>query len=256
MNMGGSGNMGNMGNSMGGSGNMRNNMGMGGSGNMGNNMGGSGNMGNNMGMGGSGNMGINMGSSGNMGGSGNFSQGGNQDLSNEINRMKGTIAQMQAQLEVLKNTGGGTGGGSGGIWLDNIVQLHSFSSQHENSKFEAKNILDRNKTYWLSETGRTTNCWFVFDFKKTVIINKISIQTDDFECSLKDFLIEQSNDNYDWKIVRDFQCQNGTINKEEQFFEGFEIRGRYVRLLAKNNWGSGGGQFLLIKNVRFFGPPN
>jgi len=138
-------------------------------------------------------------------------------------------------------------------WLDDLVYLHSFSSQHSDITFEARNVLDRTKTYWLSETGKISNQWFIFDFRKPVLVTRIVIQVDNFECSLKDFIVEESNDNYTWRFVREFQAKNGTTCQTEQLFEGFEIKSRYIRLFCKNNWGSGGGQFILIKLIRFYG---
>jgi len=37
------------------------------------------------------------------------------------------------------------------------------------------------------------------------------------------------------------------------FFTELEFRGRYLRLYSKNNWGPGGGSYILITNVKFFG---
>jgi len=115
--------------------------------------------------------------------------------------------------------------------------------------------LDPSKTYWLSEPGKTTNQWVVFDFQRPVTVSKMSIQVDNWECTVKDCQIEVSNndDLYNWRYVKAFQSQCGTSNQSEQIFDGFEVRARYVRLFCKNNWGPGGGNYILITNVKFFG---
>jgi len=142
------------------------------------------------------------------------------------------------------------------IWLDGHIGVHSFSTQHKDRKFHATNLIDQSKTYWLSQTGTTTNQWIVFDFfGKVMYINQVSIQLSNFECSLKDFNIEIStnDDIHSWVCVKSFQCQCGKFNQGEQHFQGFEFRARYVRLFCKNNWGPGGGHFILVNKVRFYG---
>jgi len=37
------------------------------------------------------------------------------------------------------------------------------------------------------------------------------------------------------------------------FFEEFEVRAKYIKLFFKNNWGSGGGSYILVTNIKFFG---
>jgi len=135
------------------------------------------------------------------------------------------------------------------------LRVHSWSSQHQDTSFVATNVLDPSKTYWLSEPGCITNQWLVFDFNRVVTVSKVSIQVDKWECTVKDFNIETSNndDLYSWRCVRSFQAVVGNTNTGEQVFEGFEARGRYIRLFFKNNWGPGGGNYILVTNVKFFG---
>jgi hypothetical protein len=72
---------------------------------------------------------------------------------------------------------------------------------------------------------------------------------------VKDFNIENcdNDDTYSWRPVRSFMAVVGKQNQQEQVFEGFECRGRYLRLFIKNNHGPGGGNYILLTNVRFFG---
>jgi len=140
-------------------------------------------------------------------------------------------------------------------WLDeNKITVKEFSSEHSDS-FKASNVLDYAKTYWLSTPGLTTDQWLVFDFAKEAFISKISIKVDNFECSLKDFSLQycEGDDCKTWVTMKEFQAKCGNTCTEEQFFDGFEFRGRYMKMFCKNNWGSGGGNFILITNIKFFG---
>jgi len=140
-------------------------------------------------------------------------------------------------------------------WLDEKkIVMKEFSSEHSDS-FKANNVLDYTRTYWLSTPGLTTDQWLVFDFAKEAYITKISVKVDNFECSVKDFMLQycEGDDCKSWVTVKDFQAKCGNQCTEEQFFEGFEFRGRYMRMFCKNNWGPGGGNFILITNIKFFG---
>jgi len=140
-------------------------------------------------------------------------------------------------------------------WLDEKkIVMKEFSSEHSSS-FPAANVLDYSRTYWLSTPGLTTDQWLTFDFTKEAFISKISVKVDSFECTVKDFSLQYSegDDCKNWVTVKDFQAKVGNQCTEEQFFDGFEFRGRYMRMFCKNNWGPGGGNFILITNIKFFG---
>jgi len=140
-------------------------------------------------------------------------------------------------------------------WLDEkSITLKEFSSEHSDS-FPAKNVLDYSKTYWLSLPGQITDQWLVFDFGKEAFLSKISVKVDSYECTVKDFSLQYSegDDCQSWVSIKDYQARVGNQCTDEQFFDGFEFRGRYLRMFCKNNWGPGGGNFILITNIKFFG---
>jgi len=140
-------------------------------------------------------------------------------------------------------------------WLDETkIVLKSFSTEHSDT-YRAQNVLDYNKTYWLSLPGTITDQWLVFDFTKEAFLSKISVKVDSYECTVKDFSLQYSeNDDCNtWVTIKDFQARVGNQCTEEQFFDGFEFRGRYLRMFCKNNWGPGGGNFILITNIKFYG---
>jgi len=140
-------------------------------------------------------------------------------------------------------------------WLDNKkIKVQSFSSQL--SGFPATNTLDPSLTYWLSESGQTTNQWIVYEFPSVSYINKIMIKVDSFECTAKDWMVQVTDGddpNGEWNTVKEFQAKIGNQCYTDQIFEEFEVRAKYVRLYFKNNWGSGGGSYILVTNVKFFG---
>jgi len=140
-------------------------------------------------------------------------------------------------------------------WLDETkITVKEFSSEHSES-FPVSNVLNYSKTYWLSRSGTVTDQWMVFDFAKEAYISKLSVKVDNYECSLKDFYIQYSegDDTKTWVTIKEFQAECGNRNTNEQFFEGFEFRGRYMKIFYKNNWGPGGGDYILITNIKFFG---
>jgi len=140
-------------------------------------------------------------------------------------------------------------------WLDEKkITIKEFSSEHSDS-FPATHVLDYTKTYWLSQPGQTVDQWLVFDFQKECFLSKISVKVDSYECTVKDFTLDYSegDDGKTWVTIKEFQAKCGNTCTEEQFFDGFEFRGRYLRMFCKNNWGPGGGNFILITNIKFFG---
>jgi len=138
-------------------------------------------------------------------------------------------------------------------WLTG-VKIHSFSTEH--GSYPASNVLDTGLSYWLSETGTTTDQWIIFDFQQQVFISKILIKVDSYECTVKDFNIETVDGDPStgtWRPLKEFQAKCGLNCTTDQIFTGLEFKGRYLRLFAKNNWGPGGGSYILITNVKFFG---
>jgi len=139
-------------------------------------------------------------------------------------------------------------------WLNNKnIRVQSFSSQL--SGFPCTNTLDPNQTYWLSESGQTTNQWIVFEFPTKVYVNKIMMKNDSFECTAKDWNVQVSEDDdlVSWNTVKEFQARCGNQCTTDQTFEEFEVRAKYIKLFFKNNWGPGGGSYILVTNIKFFG---
>jgi len=116
-------------------------------------------------------------------------------------------------------------------WLNNKnVKVQSFSSAL--SGFPCTNTLDPNVTYWLSESGQTTNQWIVYEFPKQVFVSKIMMKVDSFECTAKDWNVQVSDDDdlTSWNVVKEFQSKSGNTTSTDQIFEDFEVRAKYIKL--------------------------
>jgi len=141
-------------------------------------------------------------------------------------------------------------------WIDNkTIRIPKFSSEY--SGFPVTNVLDPNQTYWLSANGIVTDQWMIFEFPTKVYINKIMMKVSSFECTVKDWSVQVSDDDeqVNWETVKQFQSQCGNNNTGEQFFEGFEVWTKYLKLFYANNWGPGGGTYILITDLKFYGAP-
>jgi len=139
-------------------------------------------------------------------------------------------------------------------WIDNNkIKVQNFSSQL--SGFPATNVLNPSVTYWLSD-NIITNQWIVFEFPSKAYVNKIMLKVDSFECTAKDWMVQTTDDDEptsEWNTVKEFQAKSGHETTGEQFFEDFEVRAKFIRLFFKNNWGPGGGTYILVTLIKFFG---
>jgi len=138
-------------------------------------------------------------------------------------------------------------------WLDGRVRVQGFSSQFQSAP--ASNVLNPQKKYWLSDLGEIEDQWITFEFDKESYISKLSVKVDNFECTVKDFILQisEGDDKISWVDIMSYQAKCGKHCTTEQVFDGFEIRAKYVRLFCRNNWGPEGGKYILVTNVRFYG---
>jgi len=141
-------------------------------------------------------------------------------------------------------------------WVDNnTIKILKFSSEYPG--IPAQNVLNPSSTYWLSQSGQTTNQWMIFEFPTKVYINKIMMKVSNFECTCKDWQVQVSeNDEMEnWEVIKQFQTECGNRNQNEQYFEGFEVWTKFLKLFYINNWGPGGGSYILVTDLKFFGGP-
>ena len=105
-----------------------------------------------------------------------------------------------------------------------------------------------NGPYFLTEGNK--NHYIIFDLGKKYYLKGIKITLHDFECTLKNFKISVMDDNNNWKIVSSFICQ--PFNKEVNFqYFDIDVDTQKVKMDLIDNWGNGGGNYILIKRLYF-----
>lgn len=103
--------------------------------------------------------------------------------------------------------------------------------------------------YYLSEGN--TNHFIVFDLGKKVFIKSIQMTIHEFECTVKNFKISVKDNNEDqFKLVSSYECQPYWKTMAKQEFR-VGVTGRIMRFDLEDNWGPGGGKFILIKRIFF-----
>ena len=161
------------------------------------------------------------------------------DLSEEIKKLS-------IKVENLSNN----------MKLSRYNNLHFISSQvkviNESITHDGygTNILlgKENGPYFLTEGNK--NHYIIFDLGKKYYLKGIKITLHDFECTLKNFKISVMDDNNNWKIVSSFICQ--PFNKEVNFqYFDIDVDTQKVKMDLIDNWGNGGGNYILIKRLYF-----
>ena len=133
-------------------------------------------------------------------------------------------------------------------WINDEVDII------DNSKFYQGYIpnimLGKNKSEPYSLTDGNRNHFVEFSFKNIYYLKSIRISVDDFECSLRNFKIEIKSPNNEKINLGDFTRSKYKDNKGfEEFQINRECKG--LKLYLIDNWGSGGGNFILIKRIDF-----
>jgi hypothetical protein len=132
-------------------------------------------------------------------------------------------------------------------YISNEVKVINQSITHDGY---GTNILlgKENGPYFLTEGNK--NHYIVFDLGKKYYLKGIKITLHDFECTLKNFKISVMDDNNNWKIISSFVCQ--PFNKEDNFqYFDIDIDTQMVKMDLIDNWGNGGGNYILIKRLYF-----
>ena len=133
-------------------------------------------------------------------------------------------------------------------WINDEVDII------DNSKFTQlypPNImLGKNKSKDYSLTDGNRNHFVEFSFKNIYYLKSIRISVDNFECSLRNFKIEIKSPNDEKINLGDFTRSK---YKDNTGFEEFQINRecKGLKLYLIDNWGSGGGNHILIKRIDF-----
>ena len=134
-------------------------------------------------------------------------------------------------------------------WINNEVNIV------DNSKFYGDyqpNIMikaNNKQPYSLTEGNR--NHYVEFSFKTIYYLKSIRISVDSYDCSLKNFRVETISPNGEKINVGTFTRSKYEDNKGFQEFD-IEKECKGVKLYLIDNWGEGGGNYILIKEIGFY----
>lgn len=111
-------------------------------------------------------------------------------------------------------------------------------------------LLDKKEgIYYLSEGN--VNHYIVFDLGKDYYIKSIQMTIHNFECSLKTFKVSvKTETSSNFELIGQYECEPYWKNVKPQDFD-IKATGRIVRLDLVDNWGPGGGKFILVKRIYF-----
>ena len=134
-------------------------------------------------------------------------------------------------------------------WINkevNIINYSKFVSYYGPDIILGKST---NNPYSCTEGNR--NHFIEFSFIKTYYLKSIRIKVDNYECSLKTFSVELIDQNNNINNIGTFVRSKYQDNTGFQEFEiNSECKG--VKLNLIDNWGSGGGNFILISKIDFY----
>lgn len=132
-------------------------------------------------------------------------------------------------------------------WISNEVSVIDNSPFHEG--FGPDIMLGKAKgSYYLGEG--TINHMVTFDLGKRFFLKEIKLSVYDFECSLKNFKISVLDENGNWVCVGEYTTQPFSKDVDYQFFQ-VGCEGKIFKFDFLDNWGPGGGNYILVKKIFF-----
>ena len=180
----------------------------------------------------------------------------NEKSNNSINELKKEIKSLKLQNENLVKRLTQIENNSNKVSLkkNNFHWINDEVDIIDNSKFDQgfpPNImLGKNKSRTYSLTDGNRNHFVEFSFKNIYYLKSIRISVDNYECSLKNFKIEIKSPNDEKINLGDFIRSKYEDNTGfEEFQINKECKG--IKLYLIDNWGSGGGNYILIKRIDF-----
>jgi hypothetical protein len=132
-------------------------------------------------------------------------------------------------------------------WINKEVNIIESSPCHEG--FDPDILLEKkNGDYYLSEGVK--NNYIIFDLNKKYYLKDIKISVHDYECSLKNFSISYLDENKKWVLVKKYLKNHYNKNEVYQNFE-INVECQKIKLDLIDNWGKGGGNYILVKRIWF-----
>ena len=172
-----------------------------------------------------------------------------EKLYDTIEELKKENAEIKNRLNKLENnTKDLTFKKNNFRWINNEVNIVNNSKVYDT--FYPDILLGKNNSwpYYLSDGNR--NHFIEFSFITNYFLKAIRISVDDFDCSLKNFKVEITSPLGTIENIGTFTRSKYIDNKG---FQEFEINKgcKGIKLYLIDNWGEGGGNYILIKRIDF-----
>lgn len=172
-----------------------------------------------------------------------------EKLYDTIEELKKENAEIKNRLNKLENnTKDLTFKKNNFRWINNEVNIVNNSKVYDT--FYPDILLGKNNSwpYYLSDGNR--NHFIEFSFITNYFLKAIRISVDDFDCSLKNFKVEITSPLGTIENIGTFTRSKYINNKG---FQEFEINKgcKGIKLYLIDNWGEGGGNYILIKRIDF-----
>ena len=108
-----------------------------------------------------------------------------------------------------------------------------------------------NQSYALTDGNR--NHFVEFSFNKLYYLKSLRIKVTDHECSLKTFKAEIISSDNNRNIIGEFIRNRRYSNQDEEYQEfAIDRECKGIKLYLIDNWGMGGGNYILISKIDFY----
>jgi len=153
---------------------------------------------------------------------------------NKINRILETIARLGKRDNFR--------------WINDEVNIVSNSKFYQG--FPPDIMLGKKNINSYSLTDGNRNHFIELSFIKNYFVRALRIKVHNTECTLKTFKIELISENGERNNLGTFIRKK---YNDEKDFQEFEIQKecKGIKLYLIDNWGTGGGNYILIKNIDF-----
>ena len=172
-----------------------------------------------------------------------------EKLYDTIEELKKENAEIKNRLNKLENnTKDLTFKKNNFRWINNEVNIVNNSKVYDNYYPDILLGKNNSRKYYLSDGNR--NHFIEFSFITNYFLKAIRISVDDFDCSLKNFKVEITSPLGTIENIGTFTRSKYIDNNG---FQEFEINKgcKGIKLYLIDNWGEGGGNYILIKRIDF-----
>lgn len=132
-------------------------------------------------------------------------------------------------------------------WIQSSILIKDYSPFHVG--FPPEILLGKQSgDYYLSEGNK--NHFIIFDLCSNYFVKEFKISVSNYECTVQNFTVSVSDDNTNFGEKKPFVCPRYSSNIQWDIFQLNEF-GRYFRFDLIDNWGIGGGLYILINKIMF-----